>query len=209
MELTSAQRIVTFGVVVLVLAGLGAYLFLPRPSAGAAPRVPPSPSVHGPTSPARFGSPSASASPPTSARVPDIYNWLPFSASGLAAAARVTTAFAADYGTFSYRESATSYLGPMKLLISDQLAELLGRAYSAPGVVASRTSGREVDTASAVITALRAFGPSSLTFAVTLTERTKGAKGTGQQVTDYAITLTGSGSNWQVTNIELASVGNQ
>jgi hypothetical protein len=119
MELTPAQRIVTFMVVVLVLAGLGAYLFLPRSSAGAAPRLPPSHSAsHRQSSHERTRSSSGSASPARGARVPDIYNWLPFTAAGLAAAARVTTSFAADYATLSNSESTSSYLKPMTLLIS-------------------------------------------------------------------------------------------
>ena len=209
MELTPVQRLVTFVIVVLVLAGLGVYLFLPGSLNGAAAqgRSSPSPSAS-PTSPAATRSPASHPAAPSGGSVPDIYNWLPFTPSGLASAARVTTEFATDYGTFSYRQSTGSYLAPMKPLISGQLGELLGRAYSAPGLVAARTSGKQVSVGSAVITSLRAFGPTSLTFVVTLTERTSGTKGRGQQSADYAITVTGSGSSWQVNNIELASAGN-
>jgi hypothetical protein len=209
MELTPIQRVVTFVIVVLVLAGLGVYLFLPGASNSASAQGQPSrsPSAQ-PTSPAATQSAGPHTSPVSGGPVPDIYNWLPFTASGLASAARVTTEFATDYGTFSYRQSASSYLAPMKPLISGQLAGLLGRAYSAPGLVATRTSGKQVSVGSAVITSLRAFGPTSLTFVVTLTERTSGTKGRGQQSADYAITVTGSGSSWQVSNIELASAGN-
>lgn len=217
MELTPIQRLVTFAVVVLVLAGLGIYLFLPKSSAGvsAQPRSSPTPSNRS-ASPAATGltsSPSSalppSGPPPSAGNAPDIYNWLPFTPSGLASAARVTTTFAADYGTYSYRQNTASYLAPMKQLITGQLAELLGRAYSAPGLVAARTSGKQVSVGSAVITSLRAFGPSSITFVVTLTERTNGTKGPGRQTAGYAITVTGSGSSWQVSNIELESAGNQ
>jgi hypothetical protein len=209
MELTPTQRVVTFVIVVLVLAGLGVYLFLPGASNGAAAQGRPSQS---PSARSASPLPTQSAAPRTSSPsggpVPDIYNWLPFTASGLASAARVTTEFATDYGTFSYRQSTNSYLAPMKPLISGQLAELLGRAYSAPGLVAARTSGRQVSKGSAVISSLRAFGATSLTFVVTLTERTSGTKGRSQQSAAYAITVTGSGSSWQVNNIELASAGN-
>jgi hypothetical protein len=209
MELTPVQRLVTFVIVVLVLTGLGVYLFLPGSSDGAAAQGRPSQSPSSqPTSPAAAHSSVPRTSSSSAGTVPDIYNWLPFTASGLASAARVTTEFATDYGTFSYRQSASGYLAPMKPLISGQLAELLGRAYSAPGLVAARTSGKQVSVGSAVITSLRAFGPSSLTFIVTLTERTSGTKGRSQQSADYAITVTGSGSSWQVNNIELASAGN-
>src|SRR5215472_17479647 len=143
MELTPVQRLVTFAVVVLVLAGLGVYLFLPKSSAGAAaqPRSSPAPSQQS-RSPAATGLTSSSpAAPPSAAgNAPDIYSWLPFTPSGLASAARVTTAFGADYGTYSYRQNTASYLAPMKQLITGQLADLLGRAYSAPGVVTARVS---------------------------------------------------------------------
>lgn len=212
MELTPVQRLVTFAIVVLVLAGLGVYLFLPKSSAGASaqPRSSPTPS-HQPASPTATGPTSSTpaAPPPSPGTAPDIYNWLPFTPSGLASAARITTTFAADYGTFSYRQNTASYLAPMKQLITGQLAELLGRAYSAPGLVTARVSGKQVSVGSAVITALRAFGPSSITFVVTLTERMSGTKGSSRQIAGYAVTVTGSGSSWQVDNIEPQSAGNQ
>jgi hypothetical protein len=34
------------------------------------------------------------------------------------------------------------------------------------------------------------------------------ASGNRQQVTDYAITVSGSGANWQVSDVELADAGN-
>jgi len=208
MELTPGQRFVTFSVVVLVLAGLCVYLFVPGSPTGAAARGRPRQSASSqPTSPAATRS-SPPGSPPSAGPTPDIYSWLPFTPSGLASAARVTTTFAADYGTFTYRQDTSSYLAPMKPLMSSQLAELIGRAFSAPGVVSARRSGKQVSVGSAVITSLRAFGPTSLTFVVTVTERISGTKGAGRQIANYAITVTGSGGNWQVSNIELESAGN-
>ncbi len=216
MELTPVQRLVTFAVVVLVLAGLGVYLFLPKSSAGASAHQrpgrltshhPASPNQEPPTPAVSTSSPSAG--PSSTGNAPDIYNWLPFTPSGLASAARVATTFAADYGTYSYRQNTASYLAPMKQLMTGQLAELLGRAYSAPGVVAQRTSGKQVAVGSAVISSLRAFGPSSITFVVTLTTRMSGTKGPSNQSAGYAVTLTGSGSSWQVNNIEPSNEGNQ
>jgi hypothetical protein len=221
MELTPAQRLITFALVVLVLAGLGVYLFLPqsngasaagrpagsRPGSSASPSARP---VSGSTEPSSGPSSSPSSGPPsTAAKAPDIYAWLPFTESGLASAAQVTTKFAADYGTFSYRQDTASYLAPMKSIITGQLAELIGRAYSAPGVVASRTSAKQVCVGSGVITSLRAFGPSSLTFLVTLNQRITSTAGPKQESDSYAITVTGGGPSWQVSNIEFASAGNQ
>jgi hypothetical protein len=204
MELTPVQRVVAFAVVVLVLAGLGAYLFLPRSSAanedgggshGHSPSPPPAP---------------GSATPlPSGQAQADIYQWLPFTQAGLSSAAAATMAFARDYGTYSYAETTQAYLAPMRPLMSDQLAAMLGRAFQAQGLAEARTSKKMVATATAGILALRAFGPTSLTFVVAITQRITSTKGIRNQVTNYAVTLTGTGSNWQVNDIELASAGNQ
>ncbi len=221
MELTPVQRLVTFALIVLVLGGLGVYLFLPKSTDGAAaagrphstpsarPGTPGGPGSVRPT-PAPSSAPATTtpASPPAS-QVTDIYNWLPFTSSGLASAARAATTFAADYGTFSYQQSTSSYLAPMKPLMTSQLADLIGRAYSTPGVIAKRTSAKQVSVGSAVVTSLRGYGSSSLTFVVTLTEKLTSTKGKSEQSTGYAITVTGSGSSWQVSNIEYSSAGNQ
>ncbi|MGN6792172.1 MAG: hypothetical protein ACTHJW_07250 [Streptosporangiaceae bacterium] len=204
MELTPVQRIAAFAVVVLVLAGLGVYLFLPRSSAatdrgGAAHRHSPSPTP---------ATGSATAVPAGLAR-PDIYQWLPFTQAGLASAAATTTAFARDYGSYSYAETTQAYLAPMRPLMSGQLAAALGRAFQAQGLAGTRTRTKQVATAAADILALRAFGPTSLTFVVAISERITSTKGTSKQTTDYAVTLTGTGSTWQVNDIELASAGNQ
>src|SRR5215470_17415126 len=157
MDLSPVQRFAAFVVVVLVLAGLGAYLFLPHPSAadnrsaGVNHRCAHSASARRSASPA----PSGPAAPP------DIFQWLPFTQAGLASAARVTTTFAQHYGTFSYRQSAQAYLAPMVPLMTSQLAVVLGRAFAAPGLAGTRVSTKQMATATATIVALRAFGPTS------------------------------------------------
>jgi hypothetical protein len=208
MELSSFQRLVAFAAVVIVLAGLGVYLFLPSASGtDAGPVVSPSAPASSSPGPAPSGpvTPSTAASP---GQLPDIYQWLPFTSSGLASAAQVAVKFGADYGTFSYSQNVAAYLAPMRSLITSQLGQLLGRAYAAPGVAATRVSKKQVSSGSAVIASLRAFGSSSLTFVVVITERITESSGTSQQVTDFAVTLTGAGTSWQVSDIELASAGN-
>src|SRR6266705_4340558 len=186
MELTPVQRIVTFTVVVLVLAGLGAYLFLPKSSDGAAavgrpkPTSQPSQSAQ-PTTPA--STPPASPPPGTASggKTPDIYSLVPFTESGLASAAQVTTTFADDYGTFSYRETTNAYIAPMKPLMTTALAVVVGRAFATPGVVAQRVKSQQTSTGAATITSLRAFGPTSLTFVVNLVQHLTGTKGQSDQ----------------------------
>src|SRR5262249_6706085 len=135
MELTPGQRKAAFALIVLALAGLGIFLLTPgSPSAhsGARPAgTPTAPASPPPTSPAP--SASAPAAGPSPGAV-DIYRWLPFSQSGLAAAAARVQAFAADYATYAYTEPAASYVGRMKGLITTQLAATLERSYATPGV---------------------------------------------------------------------------
>jgi hypothetical protein len=202
MELTTVQRFAAFTVVVLVLAGLGAYLFLPLSSAA----TDTSGAVH-----SRSPSPTPTPAHPVPAgeAQPDIYQWLPFTPAGLASAAAASTAFARDYGTYSYAETTQAYLAPMRPLMSGQLAAVLGRAFEAPGLAGARTATKQVATATAGILAMRAFGPTSLTFVVAISQRITSTKGTSRQITNYAVTLTGTGSSWQVNDIELASAGNQ
>lgn len=207
MELSPFQRFAAFAVVVLVLAGLGAYLFLPQSSAAGGS---PQPAHSGSRGPGNGPGPASPSAPASSGKgAPDIYQWLPFTQSGLATASATTISFAANYGTFTYTESAQAYLAPMRTQITSQLAVVLGRAFAAPGLAATRASTRQTSTATASILALRAFGPSSLTFVVAIAQRISSSKGASQQNTDYAVTLTGSGSAWQVSDIELSSAGNQ
>ncbi|MDR2985806.1 MAG: hypothetical protein LBV34_13300 [Nocardiopsaceae bacterium] len=207
MELTPFQRIAAFAVVVLVLAGLGAYLFLPRSSAATGGA--------GGGEPSRRHSPSpvpsqSSVSPvPSGQADPDIYQWLPFTKAALASAATATTEFATDYGTYSYTETTQAYLAPMRRLMSEQLGVVIGRAFQAPGLASSRSAAKQEATATDGILALRAFGPTSLTFVVAISQRITSNSGTRKQVTNYAVTLTGTGSSWQVNDIQLASAGNQ
>jgi len=202
MELSPFGRIAAFAAVVLVLTGMAVWLFLPESSsAGGSARRPQS---HRSSSPGPVPTPR-----PTAPGLADIYQWLPFSPAGLTSAAQVTVEFAKDYGTFSYTESSGAYVAPMRRLATSQLLQVIGRAYAAPGLAAARASGRQVSVATASIESLRAFGPSSLTFIVDITQRIAGPAGSKQQSTGYAVTVTGTGTSWQVSDIELEGAGNQ
>ena len=211
MDLSPGQQKAVFALVVLVLAALGYWLIVPRVSHSggqARPAASPAPPA---TVPA--GTPSQSVSPPAATASPastggvDIYSWLPFTQQGLAAAAAVAEKFLVDYNTYSYTESAADYVGKMNGLITGQLATTLKGLYSAPGVAKVRTDQKQESTGTAAITSLRAYGPSSLTFIVTGTQHLVTSKGTSNGSTQYAVTLTGSGTSWQVNDIELSSVG--
>ncbi len=146
------------------------------------------------------------ASPASTGGV-DIYSWLPFTQQGLAAAAGVTVKFLVAYNTYSYTESPADYVGAMNGLITGPLATTLKGLYATPGVAKVRTAQKQVSTGTAVINSLRSFGPSSLTFVVTGTQHLVTSKGASNGSEQYAVTVTGSGSSWQVDNIELSDVG--
>jgi hypothetical protein len=210
-DLSPGQQKAVFAVVVVVLAALGYWLLLPKVSHSheqAKPAASPAPAASAPGSqPSQGASPPAETTSPASTGGVNIYSWLPFTQQGLAAAATVTEKFVVDYNTYSYTESADDYVGRMNALITTQLADTLRGLYSTPGVVKVRTSQKQVSTGTAVINSLRAFGPSSLTFIVTGTQHLATSKGTSSGSSQYAVTLTGSGTSWQVNDIELSSVG--
>jgi hypothetical protein len=211
-DLSPRERSAVFAVVVVVLAVLGYYVVVPLVThhrASAQPAA--SPTATGSTpAPASTGAPApaATASAADAGGV-DIYAWLPFTQQDLTTAASVAVRFSVDYNTFTYTESAAAYVGAMGALVTGQLAGTLEAAYQTPGVAKLRTSQRQVSTGTAVITSLRAFGSSSLTFIVTAGQRLATTNGTSNGSTQYAVTVTGSGSSWQVSDIELESAGNE
>ena len=208
MDLSPGQQKAVFALVVIVLAALGYWLIMPKVShshAQAQPSPNPSATQSVPSSPA--STPPTATTSPASASGVDIYSWLPFTQQDLAAAAAVTERFLVDYNTYSYTESAASYVGRMNGLITTQLASTLRGLYSQPGVAKVRTDQRQVSTGTGVINSIRAFGASSLTFVATGTQHLTTSKGASSGSAQYAITVTGSGSSWQVDNIELSSVG--
>jgi hypothetical protein len=214
MELGVAQRRIAFVLVVLALAGLGVYLFTSAshgaaPQGAAAPRRSSPPVSQQPGSAPATPPASAPATPSASAtQVPDIYRWLPFTPAGLSSGAAVAVRFGAAYGTFSYTQSAAAYVATMRNLIVPQLSGQLAAAYSTPGVASLRTSRKQVSTGTASILSLRAFGPSSLTFVMVITQQVTATRGGGPTATSYAVTLTGGDTSWQVSDIELAVAGN-
>jgi hypothetical protein len=210
MDLNAAQRKAVFGLIVVLLVGLGAYLFV---SSSRASGHSPSAATHTPapqpTSPATQASTPSPSPAAVGSSDPDIYQWLPFTEAQLGSAAAVTTKFSDAYGTWSYSQNAASYVTTMRGLITSELAEVIEQGYSVPGVASQRTSKKQVSTGSAVINSIRAFGSSSITFVVTITEQITATSGQSRNSNQYAVTAVSSGTSWQVNDIELASAGNQ
>ncbi len=212
MDLSPGQQKAAFVLIVIVLAALGYYLVVPALTRShghghAAGSLTPAASTSARPATGPSPAPVVTASPAT-AEVVNIYAWLPFTQQDLADAASVATRFSVDYDTYAYTESAAAYVAKMAGLITSELAATLRSGYATPGVAALRTGQKQVSTGTAVIDSLRAFGPSSLTFIITAGQRLVSAQGTTSGSTQYAVTVTGSGSSWQVNDIELESAGN-
>ncbi len=207
MYLTSGQQKAVFVVIVIALAALGYYLVVPAMThSHANAQATPTPTAAATPSEAS-PSPAVTTSPATAAGV-NIWAWLPFTQQDLAQAASVTTKVAVDYDTYSYTETPQAYVATMGDLITADLAASIKQAYALPGVATLRTNEKQVSTGTAVINSLRAFGPSSLTFVVTAGQRLVSGGQTSANSTQYAITVTGSAGQWQVSDIEPAAAGN-
>jgi hypothetical protein len=210
MDLTASQRKAVFGLIVVVLAGLGVYMFVPATRGSSRAATPPSPRPSAAAPAASPAAPTASPIPVAAGTpsAPDIYQWLPFTQSELATAASVTTEFSDAYGTWSYSQSARAYAATMRNLATPGLSQVLAQDYSVPGVATVRTRNKQVSAGSAVIDSLRAFGSSSITFVVTISQEITDTSGRSSATGQYAVTVASDGSNWQVNDIELASAGN-
>jgi len=212
MDLSPGLQKAAFFLIVVVLAALGYYLVVPALARShshnhAAGTSSPGAGASAPPATAAAPPPVATASPAAAEGV-NIYSWLPFTQQDLADAASVATQFSVDYDTYTYAETPSEYVGTMGGLITGELAATLRSAYATPGVATLRTGEKQVSTGTAVIDSLRAFGPSSMTFIITAGQRLVSTKGTTSGSTQYAVTVTGSGTSWQVSDIELESAGN-
>jgi hypothetical protein len=215
MDLTPGRQRLVFVVIVIALIGLTSYLIGSRHSSGT-PAVAPPPSAGTSSAAAAQASdvpPSTvpAATPAPTAGGAEIYQWLPFTAADLSAAAQTTMSFAKDYSTWSYTESATAYAAKLSPLVQPAELGILTNGYGTAGVAATRATDKQVSTGSGTIDSIRSFGtiPTSITFVVTINEQVTSTQPTTTQSPQYAVTVASSGGTWQVTDLELAGLGNQ
>lgn len=227
MEPTPVQRRAAFLVIVLALAGLGTYLFVPgsfgfgrravSPAAAQtpAPSSPAPPAAEPDPQPAPVSSGSPSSSPalpepaaPIGSKASDIYQWLPFRPAELTKASEVAVQFGDLYDTFSYSESASAYAKSLQPIAARDLVQSLQRGYATPGLAGPRVRSKQVSTGTTTVNSLRAFGPGSFTFVATIVQKITATKGKSSSSTQYAVTVVGGASQWQVSDIELATAGN-
>ncbi|HEY1703692.1 MAG TPA: hypothetical protein VGG75_28670 [Trebonia sp.] len=222
MDLSPGQQRVLFVVIVVVLAGFGIYLITTHKSGGSSASPGPSASSSSAATPpadipAGDTVPSSgivSTAPPegttTESGQANIYNWLPFSQADLTEASKTTLAFAADYGTWSYTESAAAYVKKMNSLVTAQLASTLQSSFSTPQVAAQRSSQKQVSQGSGGIASIRSFtsGSESITFVVNIAQKMTSTQGAQTTTTQFAITCVPGPGTWEVNDIEYASAGN-
>jgi hypothetical protein len=221
MELTTGQQRLLFIVVVLALAGLGFYLVTSR-SSGGSPNAAPAPgstvTPASTTGSATSGATAAgvppstvpAATPVSTAGGAQIYQWLPFTAADLAAAAKTTVTFAGDYATWSYTEDAAAYGAKMSGLVTAQEAATLQNDYGTPGVAGPRAANKQVSTGTGTIDSISSFGssPTSITFLVTIGQQVSSTQPAKSMTGQYSVTVVSSGNAWQVNDIELSGLGN-
>jgi hypothetical protein len=220
MELTPRQLRLVFVVVVLALVGLGIYLIQGRGSGGTPAAAPsattPRASASAPSAASVPPSAVPSATPVPTAGGAQIYQWLPFTAADLSAAAQTTLTFAKDYSTWSYTESAAAYAAKFTGLVTSLELATLKNGYSTPGVAGPRTADKQVSTGSGTIDSIRSFGTGqtsatgqpSITFLVTINQQVKSTQPTSTAANQYAVTVVSSGNSWLVNDIELSKLGN-
>lgn len=216
MDLTPGRQRLVFAVIVIALVGLTSYLIENRHSGGT-PAAAPSPSASTASPAGTQGNsvpPSSvpAATPASTAGGAEIYQWLPFTAADLTAAANTTTAFAKAYVTWSYTENAAAYGATFNGLAKPTEIASLVSGYGTSGVAGPRAANKQVSTGSGTIDSIRSFGagPTSITFVVTISQQvTSTQPATTAPPSQYTVTVVASGSAWLVNDIELSSLGNQ
>jgi hypothetical protein len=226
MDLSPGQQRGLFVAIVVVLAGLGAFLIgtgghhgasgAPSPSASTTPAAGgQTPAASAATTPPPSVEPGTTAEPPPAGTTSEkgqanIYNWLPFSQQDLTSAAKTTLAFAAAYGTWTYTETPAAYAAKMNNLVTGSLANTLKASYATPQIQQQRTQGKQVSQGSGGIAQIRSFsaGSRSITFLVNIAQKLTSTQGTSTTTTQYAITCVPGPGTWEVNDIEYASAGN-
>ena len=154
-----------------------------------------------PTAPATTGSASALTAA-------DAQQLLPFTPDQITDAADLASRFAAAYTTHRYDEPPQTYLQRLMPMASPQLLPTIERAAADTATLTQRRRTHEISTGQARPEVIRALGPTSITFLLTVTDHTATIHASRQNVLHYALTLTHTGDGWQVYAIELATTGN-
>ena len=229
MELSPGRQRLLFVVVVIALIGLGIFVIQGRNHGNtAAPAASPTPSASGPNgSAAATGAPTAApsaaaslaaGSPSASAGGANIYQWLPFTQSDLAAAAKTTRRVRQrlrqhelhrDEGRLR-REAGRAHhpagggdAGERLRDVRDQHHQERRTSRSPPGPRRSTRSARSARSRRShrALRRSRSRSPSP--------RNSPRPRARLRSTPEYTITTVSTATGWQVQNIQLASLGNQ
>jgi hypothetical protein len=227
MELTPGRQRLLFVVVAIALVGLGFFVIEGRShgttAASTTPTPTPTTSSSAPTtSAAATYTPPATQPPATPSAATsggagggeagaNIYQWLPFTQSDLAAAAKTTLAFANVYANTSYTETKATYAAKLSAVASPQEAATLVSDFETPNIADTRTADKQISTGTPTIDSISSFGadPTSITFDVSIAQQLASTSGTMNSTVEYNITTVSAAAGWQVNNIQLSNVGNE
>lgn len=202
------RRGVVFVVIVAILAAVGIYLTMVKPPDGVEAAQEPTAGRTNSSAPAATAAPSPSAPLATASGAPfDIYAYLPMTKQQLAAAADLAERFTAAYGTFRHDEDPAVYAARVKVFTTGDLGDVLTRSMTSPGTVQQNRDDQVVSKATAKMKEIRQVDRTSVVFVVVGTQQITAKSGSSTKAEEYAVTLTQSGSDWRVFDVQLAKEG--
>lgn len=206
------KRGLVFAAIVAILAAVGIYLTIMNSDSGepAAEQVGASrtTSSSSATKAGATTAPSPSKPLATASAAPfDVYSYLPMTKQQLAAAADLAERFTAAYGTFSYSEDPAKHADRVALFTTSDLAVVLTRAITSPVTAQQNRDDEVVSQATAKMKEIRQVDRTSVVFVVVGTHQITAKSGKKTRVEEYAVTLTQSGSDWRVFDVQLAKEG--
>lgn len=136
-----------------------------------------------------------------------IYRLLPLTSGQLTAAAHVATAFTSAYGTYSWVQPVSAYVGRLRPYASAELQAQLAHGSAAPGLLQQRARDHASATSTATVTAIRDIAGNTVTFTVTARETVR-SRGTARTtVSAYAVTVAPDADGPVAYDIEPATTG--
>ncbi|MEV4221723.1 hypothetical protein [Nonomuraea sp. NPDC049725] len=193
------KRGMAFAVIVVIIAAVGAYLWLwPDPEQPAAEQAA---SGRTTSTPVIASTPLATASDAPF----DVYSFLPMSKEQLAAAADLAERFTAEYATYRFDEAPQTYADRVRKYTTADFGNILARTRTAAGPV--EQDDQTVSTATAALKEIRQIEKTSIVFVITATQQLTGKSGAKQQAADYAVTVSQLGSDWRVFDLRPADEG--
>ncbi|CAL9442793.1 hypothetical protein SUDANB121_02296 [Nocardiopsis dassonvillei] len=138
----------------------------------------------------------------------DVLEWFPFPEEELRSAGATAKAFAEAYGTIDYTGSPEAYYDSMRVLATDEYADVLAESSRAGAFWEEMADAEAIARGRAEVESIRTFGDSSITFVVTAQSVTETAnRGFDEELGEFAITVVQEGRTWRVFDFQPADAG--